>query len=46
MKIKNIKEEVSKDMEILRKKELNRNTEHSGRLLQQTKTIGRQNFRT
>jgi hypothetical protein len=31
VKIKNIKEEVTKDMENLRKKESNKNTKHSGR---------------
>jgi hypothetical protein len=46
MKIKNIKEEVTKDMENLRKKESNRNTKHIGRPLQQTRTNGRQNLRT
>jgi hypothetical protein len=33
MKIKNIKEEMNKDMENLRKKESNRNTKHSRRPL-------------
>jgi hypothetical protein len=46
MKIINIKEEVIQDMENLRKKESNRNTNHSGRPLQQTRTSGRQNLRT
>jgi hypothetical protein len=45
MKIKNIKEEVTKDMENLRKK-TNRNTKHNGKPLQQTRTSGRQNLRT
>jgi hypothetical protein len=34
MKIENIKEEVTHDMENLRKKESNRNTSHSRRLEQ------------
>jgi hypothetical protein len=38
MKIKNIKEEVTQDMENLKKRESNRNTKHSGRPLQQTRT--------
>jgi gas vesicle protein len=46
LKIKNIKEEVTQDMDNLRKKESNRNTKHSGRPLQQTRTSGRQNLRT
>jgi hypothetical protein len=46
MSIKNIKEEVNKDMENHRKKESNRNKKHSGRPLQQSRTSGRQNFRT
>jgi flagellar biosynthesis GTPase FlhF len=55
MTTQNIKEELSKDMENLRKKETNRtpgskkslysNKKHSGRPLQQTRTIGRQNLR-
>jgi hypothetical protein len=44
MKMKNIKEEVTQDMKNLRKEESNRNTKHSGRLLQQTRTSGRQNL--
>jgi hypothetical protein len=46
MKIDNIKEEVSPDMENLRIKESKRNTKHSRRPLQQTRASGRQNFRT
>jgi hypothetical protein len=46
-KIENIKEEVTHDMENLsKKKESNRNTKHSRKLLQQTRTSGRQNLRT
>jgi hypothetical protein len=44
MEIKNIKEEVTKDMDNLRKKETE--TQNSGRPLQQTRTSGRQNLRT
>jgi hypothetical protein len=46
MKIKNIKKDVTHDIENLRKKESNRNTKHSGRLHQQTTTSGRQTLRT
>jgi hypothetical protein len=46
MKIKNIKEKMTKDMENLRKKESNRNIKHSGKLHQQTRTSGRQTLRT
>jgi cell division protein FtsX len=46
MNIGNIKEEVIPDMENLRKKESKRNTKHSRKSLQQTRTIGRQNLRT
>jgi hypothetical protein len=42
LKIKNIKEDLTKDMENLRKKEPNRSTKHSGRPHQQTRTNGRQ----
>jgi hypothetical protein len=45
MKIDNIKEEVTRDMENLRKKN-ETNTKHNGRPLQQTRTSGRQNLRT
>jgi hypothetical protein len=38
MKIDNIKEEGTHDMENIRKKEGNRNTKHNGRLFQQTRT--------
>jgi hypothetical protein len=46
MKIENIKEEVTHDMENLRKKESNRNTKHSGKPLQQTRTSRNQNLKT
>jgi phenylalanyl-tRNA synthetase alpha subunit len=46
MKIKNIKEEVTQDVEKSQKKESNRNTKHSWRSLQQTRTSGTQNLRT
>jgi hypothetical protein len=46
MKIENIKEKVTHDMENLRKEESNRNTKHSRRPLQKTRTNGRQNLRT
>jgi uncharacterized protein Yka (UPF0111/DUF47 family) len=46
LKIDNIKEEVTHDMEKLRKKKRNRNTKHKGRPLQQTTTSRRQNVRT
>jgi hypothetical protein len=46
MKIKNIKEEVTKDMENLRKKKQTEIKKHSGRPLQQTRTSRRQNLRT
>jgi hypothetical protein len=39
MKIKNIKEEVTKDMENLRERS-SRNTKHSRRKLQQTRMTG------
>jgi hypothetical protein len=42
MKIENIKEEETHNMEKPQKKESNRNTKHSGRPLQQTRTRGRQ----
>jgi hypothetical protein len=45
MKIDNIKEEVTDDMENFRKK-LNINTKHNGRPLQQTRTSRRQNLKT
>jgi hypothetical protein len=45
MKIDNIKEEVTHDMENLRKK-WNRNTKHNGRLLQQTRISRIQNLGT
>jgi hypothetical protein len=45
MKIKNIKEEVTQDMDDLRKKN-QIETQNSGRPLQQTRTSGRQNLRT
>jgi hypothetical protein len=45
MKIINIKEEVTHDMENFRKKNQT-NTKHSGRPLQQTRTSVRQNLRT
>jgi hypothetical protein len=41
MKIEHIKEEVTHNMEKPQKKESSRNTKHSGRPLQQTRTIGR-----
>jgi hypothetical protein len=41
MKINSIKEEVTEDMENLRKKESNRNTKHNGRPHQQSRTSGR-----
>jgi hypothetical protein len=41
MKIDNIKQEVTHDMENLRKKEWNRNTKQNGRPLQQTRTSRR-----
>jgi hypothetical protein len=46
MKIENIKEEVTHDMESLRKKEGNRKTKHNGRALQQTRASRSQNLRT
>jgi acetyl-CoA carboxylase alpha subunit len=46
MKIHNIKEEVTHDMEKRQKKERNRNTKQNGRPLQQTRTSIRQNLRT
>jgi hypothetical protein len=46
MKIDNIEEAVTYDMENLRKKEQNRNIKHNGRPLHQTRTSGRQNLRT
>jgi hypothetical protein len=45
MKIENIKQEVTHDMENLRKKNQTE-TKHNGWPLQQTKTRGRQNLRT
>jgi hypothetical protein len=45
MKIKNIKEEVTQDMENLIK-ENQTETKHSGRPLQQTRTSGRPTLRT
>jgi hypothetical protein len=45
MKIENMKEEVTHDIENLRKKESNRNKKHSFRPLHQTRTNGRQNLR-
>jgi hypothetical protein len=45
IKIDNIKEEVTHDMENLRKKK-ETNTKHNGRTLQQTRTSRRQNLRT
>jgi hypothetical protein len=45
LKIDNIKEEVTHDMENLRKKK-ETNTKHSGRPLQQTRISRRQNLRT
>jgi 4-hydroxy-L-threonine phosphate dehydrogenase PdxA len=45
MKIDNIKEEMTHDMENLRKG-LNTNTKHNGRPLQKTRTTRRQNLRT
>jgi uncharacterized protein Yka (UPF0111/DUF47 family) len=44
-KIDHIKEEVTHDMENLRKKK-ETNTKHNGRTLQQTRTSRRQNLRT
>jgi hypothetical protein len=44
MKIKSIKEEVTQNMKTSEK--INRNTKHSRRPLQQTRTSGRQNLRT
>jgi hypothetical protein len=46
MKFDNIKEQVTHDVENLRKKEQNRNTKQKGRPLQQTRTSRRQNLRT
>jgi hypothetical protein len=46
IKIENMKEEVTYDMENLRKIELNRNTKHSRQPLQQTRTSKRQNLKT
>jgi hypothetical protein len=45
MKIDNIKEEVTHDMENLRKKN-ETETKHNGKPLQQTRTSRRQNLRT
>jgi hypothetical protein len=55
MTTQNIKEELNKDMESLKKKSSNRNSgskkfllsnrKHSGRPFQQTRTSGRQNLR-
>jgi hypothetical protein len=44
--MKKMKEEYTKDIENLRKKESNRNKMYSIRLLQQTRKSGRQNLRT
>jgi hypothetical protein len=41
MKIKNIKEEITKDMENPRKKNQTETKKHSGRLLWHTRTSGR-----
>jgi hypothetical protein len=46
VKIDNIKEEVTHDMENLRKKEQNRNTKHNEKPIEQTTTSTRQNLRT
>jgi hypothetical protein len=46
MKIDNIKEEVTQDMEKPQKKEWNRNTKQNGRLFQQNRTkTESQNFK-
>jgi hypothetical protein len=45
MKIENIKEEETQDMENLRKKERNRNAKQNGRPIQQTIASRRQNLR-
>jgi hypothetical protein len=45
MKIKNIKEKVTKDIENLRKTNQTE-TKNSGRPLQETRTSGRKNLRT
>jgi uncharacterized coiled-coil DUF342 family protein len=42
----NIKEEMTQDMENLRKKEQNRNAKQNGRPIQQDRTSRRQNLRT
>jgi hypothetical protein len=44
--MKKMKEEYTKDIENLRKKESNRNKMYSIRLFQQTRKSGRQNLRT
>jgi vacuolar-type H+-ATPase subunit I/STV1 len=46
VKIDNIKEEETQDMENLRKKEQNRNAKQNGRPMQQNRTNRRQNLRT
>jgi hypothetical protein len=43
---KNIKEELTKDMENLRKKNQTETKKHNGKPLQQTRTSGRQNLIT
>jgi acetyl-CoA carboxylase alpha subunit len=45
-KIHNIKEEMTQDMENIRKKELNRNAKQYGRTIQQNLTSRRPNLRT
>jgi hypothetical protein len=46
LKIENIKEEMTRDMENLGKKQQNRNAKQNGRPIQQTRTSRRQNLRT
>jgi hypothetical protein len=46
MKIDNIKEQVTHNMEKPQKKERNRNAKQNGRPIQQTRTSRRQNLRT
>jgi hypothetical protein len=46
MKIENIKEKVTHDIEKPQKKEVNTNAKQNGRSLQQTRASRRQNLRT
>jgi hypothetical protein len=46
MKIDNVKEQTTQDMENLRKKQQNRTAKQNGRPIQQTRTRGRQQLRT